>query len=236
MTVAAPHAAATALGTELAWGGNLAVTSDYIYRGVSESNGRAALQADLHADTPAGTFAGAWASTRDQSLDPGARYDFEIYLGRRIDLASAWNATVSARSHYFVGRDQESSNDYQEISGALAWLDRWTVSLSVIPNAVRYWYYRRLSRSPAGIADTTGQWLIGKGLSVTGGAGYYRSSGTGAGRQAATGYAYGNMGLAFERRRWRLDIGYFFAENQARELSPYPLASQRVAGTVSWHF
>ena len=51
MTVAAPHAAATGLGAELSWGGNLAVTSDYIYRGVSESNGRAALQADVHADT-----------------------------------------------------------------------------------------------------------------------------------------------------------------------------------------
>jgi uncharacterized protein (TIGR02001 family) len=236
LTVAAPHAAATALGTELAWGGNLAVTSDYIYRGVSESNGRAALQADLHADTPEGTFAGAWASTRDHGLDPGAGYDFEIYLGRRIELASAWNATVSARSHYFLGGGQESSNDYQEISGALTWLDRWTMSLSVIPNAVRYWYYRRLSRSPAWIADTTGQWLIGEGLFVTGGAGYYRSTGTGAGQQAATGYAYGNVGLAFERRRWRLDIGYFIAKNQARELSPYPVASHRVAGTVSWHF
>ena len=237
LIVAAPHAAAaTALGTELAWGGNLALTSDYIYRGVSESNGRAALQADLHAETPQSIFAGAWASTRDHGLDPGAGYDFEIYLGRRIELASAWNATVTARSHYFLGGGQESSNDYQEISATLTWLDRWTVSLSAIPNAVRYWYYRRLSRSPAGIADTTGQWLIGEGLFVTGGAGYYRSSGTGAGRQAATGYAYGNVGLALERRRWRLDIGYFIAKNQARELSPYPVASHRVAGTVSWHF
>jgi hypothetical protein len=236
MTVAAPHAAATVLGTELAWGGNLSLTSDYIYRGVSESDGRAALQADVHADTPQGTFAGAWASTRDHGLEPNAGYDFEAYLGRRVELASAWNASLSVRSRYFVGGSQEASNDYQEISGALTWLDRWTLSLSVIPNAVRYWYYSRLSRSPAGIAETTGQWLIGEGLFVTGGAGYYRSSGTGAGRLAATGYAYGNGGFAFERQRWRLDIGYFFAENQARELFPYPIARHRLAGTLSWRF
>ena len=79
-------------------------------------------------------------------------------------------------------------------------------------------------------------WLIGEGLFVTGGAGYYRSSGTGPRRQAATGYAYGNAGLAYERRRWRLDIGYFLARKQARELFPYPVASHRVAGTVSWRF
>ena len=159
MTVAAPHAAATALGTELTWGGSLAVTSDYIYRGLSESNGRAALQADLHADTPQGTFAGAWASTRDRALEPGAGYDFEIYLGHRFDLSSAWNATLSARSHYFPGATGEVSDDFQELSAVLTWLDRWTLSASAIPNAVRYWYYRRLSRSPAGIAETTAQWL-----------------------------------------------------------------------------
>ena len=117
MTVAAPHVAATALGTELAWGGSLAVTSDYIYRGVSESNGRAALQADVHADTPQGTFAGAWASTRDRALEPGAGYDFEIYLGHRVDLSSAWNVTFSARSHYFPGATGEVSDDFQERSG-----------------------------------------------------------------------------------------------------------------------
>jgi len=236
MTVAAPHAAATTVGAELSWGGNLAVTTDYIYRGVSESNGRAALQADVHADTPQGAFAGAWASTRDHALEPGGGYDFEIYLGRRVELGSTWNATVSVRSHYFVGGPQESSDDYQEISGTLTWLDRWTLSVSAIPNAVRYWYYSRLTRSPAGIAETSGQWLIGEGLFVTGGAGYYRSSGTGPRRQAATGYAYGNAGLAYERRRWRLDIGYFLAGKQARELFPYPVARHRVAGTVSWRF
>ena len=235
MTVAAPHAAATALGTELSWGGILAVTSDYIYRGVSESDGRAALQADVHADTPGGTFAGVWASTREHALEPQSAYDFEMYLGHRFDLSGAWNATLSARSHYFPGAS-EASDDFQELSAALTWLDRWTLSVSAIPNAVRYWHYRRLTRSPAGIAETTGQWLIGEGLFVTGGTGYYRSSGTGAGLQAATGYAYGNAGFAFERRRWRLDIGYFLTENQARELFPYPIARQRVAGTLSWRF
>jgi uncharacterized protein (TIGR02001 family) len=236
MGVAAPHAAAAALGTELSGGGNIAVTSDYIYRGVSESDGRAALQADLHANTPGGTFAGAWASTRDRSLEPGSGYDFEIYLGHRFDLSTAWNVTLSARSHYFPGAAGEASDDFQELSAALTWLDRWTVSVTAIPNAVRYWYYTRLTRSPAWIADSTGQWLIGQGLFVTGGAGYYRSSGTGARRLAATGYAYGNAGVGFERRGWRVDVGYFLAEHQAQELFPYPVANHRVAGTVSWHF
>jgi uncharacterized protein (TIGR02001 family) len=235
--VTAPAAAASAFDTAVSVGGNLAVTSDYIYRGVSESDGRTAVQADLHGDTPDGTFGGVWASTRERRLEPGAGYDLEAYLGHRFELATAWSATLSARSHYFLGGTGEASDDYQELSAALSWLDRWTVSVAAIPNAVRYWYYTRQSRSPAWIADGAGQWLLGGGLFVTAGAGYYRSTGTGPGRRfAATGYAYGNAGVAYERHGWRVDVGYFLAESQAQELIPYPVANHRVAGTLSWHF
>lgn len=237
---AATHAPAFAgdFGDEFSTGGNVALTTDYIYQGVSESDGHPALQADLHANTD-GSFFGAWASTRDRDLDPGAPGELEIYCGHRFDLSSAWSATVSARSHYFL-RATQGSVDYQEASAALAWLDRWTFTVAAIPNAVRWYDYLRLSRSPAWVAETSGQWLIGRGLFVTGGAGYYYSSGTVpagiADDRPASGYAYGNVGLAFEERHWRLEVGYFLAQNRAEDLFPYPPVNRQVAGTVSWHF
>ena len=224
---------------EFSAGGNVALTTDYIYRGVSESDGHAALQADLHASSD-GSFAGAWASTRDRDLDPGAPGELEVYFGHRFNLSSAWSATVSARSHYFV-RATQTSADYQEASAGLAWLDRWTLTLTAIPNAVRWYEYMRLSRSPAWVAETSGQWLLGRGLFVTGGVGYYYSSGTvpagtASDGRPASGYAYGNVGLAFEVHQWRLEVGYFLAQNRAQELFPYPPVNRHVAGTVSWHF
>ena len=233
--VAAPHAAAAALG-ELAYGGNVAVTTDYIYRGVSESDGHAAVQLDLHADLPAVGFVGAWASTRDRDLEPGAGYELELYLGHRFDLSTTWALSLAARSHYLLGGEREPSDDFQELSAALTWSDRWSVSVAVLPSAVRYWYYRRITRSPAWVADSSGQWLLGHGVFLTAGAGYYRSTGTGPRRFAASGYGYGNAGLAFERHAWRVDVGYFLADGQAEELFPYPVATHRVAGTLSWRF
>ncbi len=232
---AAP-AHASALGQDLSFGGNLALTSDYIYHGVSESDGHGAVQGDLHLSTVGGTFGGVWGSTRDSDLDPGGSYDFEIYLGHRFDLSSAWNLTLSARGHYFAGGVVEPSADYHEILASIAYEDRWAFTLTAIPNAVRYWFYRRLSRAPAWVADTAGQWLILPGLFVTGGVGYYYSSGTGPGIEAAAGYAYGNAGLAWEWRRFRVDVGYFLTQKDAAKLFPYPLADQQVAGTVTWRF
>jgi uncharacterized protein (TIGR02001 family) len=222
------------LDGDFSTGGNVTITSDYIYRGVSESDGHPAVQADVHASTD-GSFLGAWASTRDRDLAPRASGELEIYLGHRFNLTSDWSATVSARSHYFA-RSSQTSVDYQELSGAFSWLDSWTFTLAAIPSAVRWYHYMRLGRSPAWVADMAGQWLIGQRLFVTGAAGYYYSSGPTPDSRSGAGYAYGNVGLAVELRRWRVEIGYFLAQNRAQEFFPYPPANRRVAGTVSWRF
>jgi uncharacterized protein (TIGR02001 family) len=217
-------------------GGNLVLTSDYIYRGVSSSDNEAAVQADLHLTGAGGTFLGVWASTRDSNLEPYANYELEIYLGHRFDLSNAWSTTLSARGHYLLGGQQEGSDDYHEISLAVSYLDFWTVSLTAIPNAVRYWYTERLSRAPAFVADTSVQWLVYRGFFLTGGAGYYRVTGTGPGFYAANGYAYGNVGLAWVHRRWRVDIGYYLTQEKVQSLVPYPSADDRIAGSIAWRF
>jgi uncharacterized protein (TIGR02001 family) len=221
----------------LNFGGGLALTSDYIYRGVSESDGQGAVQGDLHLSSTGGTFLGVWGSSRDSHLEPDANSVLELYLGHRFELGTQWSATASARSHYFLGASSyQPSDDYQEISAALTYLDSWSMSVTSIPNAVRYWYFLRLSRSPAWIADTSGQWALTPRLLLTGGAGYYYSSGTGPGINRAAGYAYGNVGAAYEWRAWRLDVGYFLTQDAARRIFPYPIASQRFAATLAWHF
>ena len=157
------------------------------------------------------------------------------WVGHRFNLGSDWSATVSARSHYFLGASQTSA-DYQEISASFAWLDRCAFTLASIPNAVRWYEYYRLGRSPAWVADAAGQWLIGPGLFVTGAAGYYYSSASSPDRRSGAGYAYGNLGLAYEQRQWRVELGYFLAQNRAQDFLPYPPANRHVAGTLSWRF
>jgi uncharacterized protein (TIGR02001 family) len=248
---AAGHA--TDLASDLTFGGNLALTTDYIYRGVSESDGHGAVQADVHADLD-GTFLGTWASSRDRTLYPYARADLDVYFGHRFDFGGIWSASLSAHARYFVGGTQPTSDDYQEITASVTYLDSWTLSLTAIPNAVRYWYDVRLGRSPAWVAETSAQWPIVGGLFVTGGAGYYYSNapsppapqapsydaypppGPPVPAQSATGYAYGNAGLAFEQGRWRLDVGYYLAQSKAQQLFPYRSANDHFAGSVAWRF
>ena len=221
----------------LAVGGSLAVTSDYIYQGLSQSDGHGALQGDLHVSNANGSFLGAWASSRDSDLQPGAPVVLQLYLGHRFELSGAWSTTLSARSYYYIDASSyEPSADYVELSVRVGYLDRWSFSFTAVPNAVRYWNYIRLSRAPAYVADASCQWELVSDLFFTAGAGYYHSTGTGPGVERATGYAYGNVGLAYERRAWRLDVGYFLTQEAAERSFPYPVATQKFAATLTWRF
>lgn len=225
-------------------GADVDVTSDYIYRGLSESGDHPALQMDLHASTAGGTFGGVFASSLDRHVDPYAAGEADPYLGQRFMLDSSWNAALTAYSHNYVGGAQEASDDYQELAASISYMDLWTASLSAVPNAVRYADGHRAGRYPGYIAETSAQWLMATGLFLTGGVGYYsvdggtyRISGNGPlVHLARAGYAYGNVGLAYQYRRWRLDVGYFLTEHQAQELFPYPTANRHVAATLSWQF
>jgi uncharacterized protein (TIGR02001 family) len=222
----------------VSFGGDVAITSDYIYRGVSETDNKGAVQLDLHASLATGTFAGVWSSTLDNKFLPHASYDVEGYIGQRFDLSSAWNTSITATNYSYLGGHQHYSSDYQQIAASISYLDRWTLTLSAIPNAVRYWDYYGVTRSPAYDAETSGQWLIAKGFFITAGAGYYLFTDTNASPIAhpSMGYAYGNVGLAYEWRSWRADVGYFLTQERAQRLFPYPSANDHFAGTLSWRF
>jgi uncharacterized protein (TIGR02001 family) len=222
----------------ISFGGDAAITTDYIYQGFSETDHNGAVQLDLHASLATGTFAGVWTSSLDHSYRPYANYAIQGYIGQRFDLNSAWNTSITATYYGYLGGRQRYSSDYQQFTASVSYLDRWSFSISAIPNALRWWGWLRTGHYPAYDAETSGQWLIWKGLYATAGAGYYLFTGTDSSpiAQTTVGYAYGNIGLAYEWRSWRIDVGYFLTQDRAKMLVPYDSANKRFAGTLSWRF
>jgi uncharacterized protein (TIGR02001 family) len=216
------------------FGGDLTAATDYIFRGVSQNDGHPAAQFDVHAASNSGFFAGMWGSTLD-SREPRADYEVELFAGKRFELSTAWSASATAVEYSYVHREGTRSDDYQELSVAVTYLDALTFSVAASPNAVRWWRGYRLGRYPAYDADVTGQWPLAGNLYATAGAGYYYLAGPAA-RSGTPGYAYGNAGLALEWKAWRLDAGYFFADSQARWLFPYSASNNRLAATLNWRF
>jgi uncharacterized protein (TIGR02001 family) len=220
------------LAQALSVDGDVTYTSDYIYRGISETGDHGAAQVDVHVTTADGTFLGAFASTLGRVMYYHWDDEMETYLGHRFDLSSSWSTTITAVNYSYLGGNVHTSNDYQELTLAASYLDRWNLSVSSSPDVVRYDRGYRLGRYPAYAVEASAQLpLVGR-LLFTAGLGYY-SIGDGSDQ---IGYVYGNSGLAFEYKRLRLDLGYYVTQEHAQPQFPYGRARDRIAGTISWHF
>ncbi len=216
-------------------GGDVTAGTDYIFRGISQNDGHPVAQLDLHVGSLNGYFAGVWATTLDGDEPRSIEAETQIYAGKRFDLSSAWNVSLSAVDYSYLHHAGSVGDNYQELSAAVSYLDGLTLSVAASPNAVRYWKGYRLGRYPAYDTDVMGQWPIARNLFLTGGAGYYFLTGP-TPHSRTTGYGYGNAGFAVEWRAWRLDAGYFFTSSQAERLFPYRMARNRVAATLNWRF
>lgn len=112
------------------WSGSLALTSDYRFRGLTQTGGDPALQAGLETDFPGGAYVGAWtsnvswlAASSTPAHPVSNSLELDLYAGRRGALGNGitWDAGVYAYAypgHY--PRDQPSP---QTLEGyvALGW-------------------------------------------------------------------------------------------------------------------
>lgn len=111
--------------------GNVGLVSQYVFRGLSQTNGKAALQGGLDYAHPSGFYVGTWLSNiswfTDQNAgvksapvalsSPGsvgdpyvlgasnaARLEWDIYGGYKNTFANDWNYDIGAIQYYYPGR------------------------------------------------------------------------------------------------------------------------------------
>lgn len=146
---------------------NAALTSDYVFRGVSQTDEEPALQlgADLNFDS--GFYIGAWGSNVDFG-DGGPDVEIDTYIGWNHDLTDEWNLDVMLNRYNYIGEDDEfGDGDYNELITALAWNEMLTFTLGYTNDVYALgengWYY-----------GLGGAWEVGNGFNL--GAGVGRST------------------------------------------------------------
>ena len=121
--------AATSVAADIS--ANLALTTDYKFRGISQSDESVALQGGFDYEHASGFYLGTWGSSVDFDTDGGG-YDgsleLDVYAGFSNSFgASDWGYDLSILYYSYPGDDDEEG-DYLELYGALSWKD---LSLSV---------------------------------------------------------------------------------------------------------
>ena len=111
--------------------GNVALTSDYKFRGISQSDESPAIQGGFDLEHGSGFYAGVWGSSVD--FDPAGKDEYDgsleldLYLGIGGDLGSdlggsdlTWDLGYI---YYDYPGDDKKEGDYQEVYAGLGWED-----------------------------------------------------------------------------------------------------------------
>jgi uncharacterized protein (TIGR02001 family) len=97
--------------------GYAVLTTDYVWRGVTQSDGDPAIQLGGDVSFSSGFYAGIWGSTIDIDNGDGRLRDTEVnyYLGYRFDAGRRWTLGVSAIAYTYPGQKGAIDYDYEEL-------------------------------------------------------------------------------------------------------------------------
>jgi uncharacterized protein (TIGR02001 family) len=129
LTAASAMAQSAAPAPALTTSGNLAFTSDYVFRGITQNGGKTAIQGGFDVAHTAGLSAGVWASnvsygTATLEVDVYAAYGFSLtkditasvgYIGYIYEGNSAFNTSelnVSASAYGLTAKISYATTDY----------------------------------------------------------------------------------------------------------------------------
>jgi uncharacterized protein (TIGR02001 family) len=107
---------------------NVAITNNYLWRGLEQTNGKTALSGGIDYSASSGFYAGTWVSNADWA--PGMTYELDLYGGFTGSISSSVSYDVGFI--YFAYPDEDSGDaDFSELYGNLSF-DALTLGVAVL--------------------------------------------------------------------------------------------------------
>lgn len=109
--------------------GNVAITSDYMFRGLTQTWGRPAIQGGGDYAAANGFAAGCWASSISERSYPGGAMEFDLYASYGRTFGRDWSWRVGLYGYVYPGGNLDHANprlpfrsfDTLEANVALGW-------------------------------------------------------------------------------------------------------------------
>jgi uncharacterized protein (TIGR02001 family) len=204
------------------WSASAAATTDYIFRGISQTYDTGALQLGGNYQSSLGWFAGAWASNVNPYPHAGSSAELDIYAGVTRPLGADFSSRLAYTHYAYLDDPRPARYDYDEVSLSAAYLDRLAATVSYEPDYSSYSTLGFARRRPVGALELSGHWPLPADFAVSAGAGYYDLQ-----RLFGVGYWAGSVGMTYVYKRLTIDLNRFFADGTVNRL----YTSQSANGT-----
>lgn len=152
--------------------GGVWATSDYVWRGVSQTQEDPTWQAEVGVEHASGFFAGVFLSGVDftppgTDWDDGIDFEANAYLGWSQQISDTLTLGLDYTRIFYPGFNEGFDADFDEYTVALGIGEHYTVAATYSPDTVNLgssaWYYR-----------VDGEWALGEsGFTLAAAAGLY---------------------------------------------------------------
>lgn len=207
--------AASAQDAESPFSWNVTAVSDYMFRGVSQTDEDPTLQAGFTYTSPVGLYAGVWGSGVDFGPgDPSTEVDFLIGYG--VDVTENVNFDVLLNRYTYPGA---SEMNYNELITTTTFAEQYTFTVAysndVWNSSTDGWYF-----------GVGGEWALPEQFTLNANVG--RSTFEDG---IAKDYTDFNIGVSRQFGLFNLGLGYYGTDGNGRDNSGR-LADNRVVFTV----
>lgn len=198
--------------------GYAVLTSDYVFRGVSYSDGHPTAQAGIDLSLDSGVYMGIWGSAIDVSIGPTEReLEMNYYLGWEHEVSRDWTLGANVVAYTYPGTVGPIDYDYVEYSAVANFRDRAWLEYSYSPDLFH------TSRHTHNI-ELYGEWALTRKLLLGLGVGYYDVAAL-----SGAAYAYWQLGITRPFGWFSVDLRYHDTNRDVPFISNPERADARLA-------
>jgi uncharacterized protein (TIGR02001 family) len=199
---------------------NAAATSEYMFRGISQTDDHPAIQAGAGYSFSNGLYVGGWVSNVDfGAADQDTDAEIDTFIGWNGDLGPT-NLDVQLVRYNYVGEPDGVDYAYNELIGKLTFAENYSATLGYTNDYLN-------TSTDSIYAALGGSWEVGAGVNVTAGLGYTTVQGP------EDGYLDYSVGANRDFGPVNIGLGYVGTDNTAEDLFGNDNTEDRVVLTFS---
>jgi uncharacterized protein (TIGR02001 family) len=225
IALAGIHAPAVA-GIRRPFKAEVALATDYIFRGYSRSDSAPVLQAGLRYRHDAGFSAGLWGSTVDFPAVTGADDErggeLRAFAGFGRPIGQNWSWSLFVVHSEFFGVDPRFDNSYTEADASAQFRDLFTVTVAYTDDY--------LGSDISGLfVELSGSYPLPRNFHLAAGIGWAELD------LSVIDYVYGHLAAGWSMGRFSLELGYY--DSDARPIRSWgEVADETLVLSVSTRF
>jgi uncharacterized protein (TIGR02001 family) len=211
--------------------GSLGATSDFVFRGLSLTRGKPAVQASLDVEFPQEFYVGAFVASADPNAGPSPDLELDVWAGRYWRVSENFSADLRLSQYTYPDDPRRVSYNRSEITGTLGFRNQLYLAAIYSPNTQAIGSAPGYLNNGAWALELSGRHPLGERWAVAAGFGHYDLQ-----HVYGMSYNYWNATVTANLAPFELQLAYLGVDSEADNHFASSSTGDRVAFTALWRF